>query len=137
MRILHYYYYCMDMQKGKYGCVGKGNARTVSGTGRGASLDQRWMIFAAMASDSRIEIVKILRESEHCACELAAMLGLDISVISRHMAVLKRAGLIIARRDGVTIYYRLADARVVKLLEVAKGILKGHTEARLEALNKL
>jgi ArsR family transcriptional regulator len=75
--------------------------------------------FKALASEQRREILRMLSEcaptrtasccpeSEVCACEFSERLGLAASTISHHMALLRDAGLIDARKDGLWVYYSL------------------------------
>jgi len=65
-------------------------------------------ILAALAGPTRLKIVTILAEgAEHCACELTPKLGVTQSRVSRHLSVLKAAGLVAARRDRQWVRYRL------------------------------
>lgn len=70
----------------------------------------------ALASPVRVRILRVLERGEHCGCELVPMLGLDPSVVSRHLAVLSRAGLVKSRRDGVRILWRLSGPEIPTLL---------------------
>ncbi len=63
-------------------------------------------IAAALADASRLRAVVYLAEGELCACQLAAALGLAQSTVSRHMAVLERAGLVASRKEGRWVYFR-------------------------------
>jgi len=70
----------------------------------------------ALSSPVRVRILKILQEGERCGCELVPLLSLDPSVVSRHLAVLSRAGLVESRRDGVRVLWRLASPEIPQLL---------------------
>jgi len=61
----------------------------------------------ALSDENRVRILMFLREGELCLCQIIEMLGLAPSTISEHMAVLHRAGLVGARKEGRWIYYRL------------------------------
>ena len=72
----------------------------------------------ALAEPNRLRIIALLRDSERCVCEIEAASGLSQSLVSNHLRVLRRAGLVEARRDTVDarwIYYRL-DKEAVDLL---------------------
>lgn len=69
----------------------------------------------ALADPSRLRILLMLREREQCACHLTETLGLTQGTISHHMSVLKRAGLVVDRRDEKDsrwVYYRLSPSAV-------------------------
>jgi DNA-binding transcriptional ArsR family regulator len=65
----------------------------------------------ALSDENRVRILMFLRDGELCVCQIIEMLGLAPSTISEHMAVLHRAGLVSARKEGRWIFYRLADRK--------------------------
>jgi len=76
----------------------------------------------ALASPVRVRILKILEGGERCGCELVPLLELDPSVVSRHLAILSRAGLVESRRDGVRILWRLASPEIPRLLRCLEAL---------------
>lgn len=64
-------------------------------------------MFRAFADETRLRLLHLLREEEVCVGDIVATLELPQPTVSRHLAHLRRAGLIEARRDGVWRYYRL------------------------------
>ena len=69
--------------------------------------EQRASIFKALAHPTRLFIVDELASGERCVCELTAMVGADISTVSRHLAVLREAGIIEDEKRGQQVFYRL------------------------------
>ncbi|MBU4459534.1 MAG: metalloregulator ArsR/SmtB family transcription factor [Verrucomicrobia bacterium] len=69
---------------------------------------QMTSVAAALADGGRLKAVVYLADGELCACQLAAALGLAQSTVSRHMAVLERAGLVVSRKDGRWVHFRRA-----------------------------
>lgn len=65
-------------------------------------------ITKALSDESRVRILLALRSGELCVCQLIELLALAPSTVSKHMAVLKQAGLVKLRKDGRWAYYRLA-----------------------------
>jgi ArsR family transcriptional regulator, arsenate/arsenite/antimonite-responsive transcriptional repressor len=63
----------------------------------------------ALADETRLRILALLARGEVCVCELHGSLRLPQPTVSRHLAFLRRAGLVVARRDGIWMHYRLAD----------------------------
>jgi DNA-binding transcriptional ArsR family regulator len=63
----------------------------------------------AIADPSRVRILKLLEGVELCVCQITAVLDLAPATVSKHLAVLKTAGLLQQRRDGKWAYYRLAE----------------------------
>lgn len=70
-------------------------------------------VLSALAEPTRLEAMRLLRDGrEHCVCELMAKIGATQSRMSRHMQVLKQAGLVTDRRDAQWVRYRRrADLR--------------------------
>lgn len=66
-------------------------------------------LFKALSDETRLRILALLAGGELCVCELMATLELPQSTVSRHLAYLRNAGLVEDRRQGVWMYYRLAD----------------------------
>lgn len=64
----------------------------------------------ALADLSRIRILKLLEDGEVCVCHLTEVLELAPATVSKHLSLLKAAGLVKARRDGRWMHYRLAEA---------------------------
>ncbi|MEI8397228.1 MAG: metalloregulator ArsR/SmtB family transcription factor [Rhodospirillaceae bacterium] len=72
-------------------------------------LEQFEQVGRAIADSSRLRILKLLEPEELCVCQITAVLGLAPATVSKHLSVLKAAGLIARRKAGRWIYYRLAE----------------------------
>lgn len=94
-------------------------------------------VFKALGHPSRVFIVEKLRESEHCVCELSEMIGVDMSTVSRHLSILKRAGLVNHRKVGTTVYYSLACDCLKQMLEGVQTIIRKQHESRAAVLSSL
>jgi ArsR family transcriptional regulator len=73
--------------------------------------------FKALAHPVRLQILTILRQGEACVCHLEAILHKRQAYISQQLAVLREAGLLSERKDGLFVYYSLADANVTSVLD--------------------
>jgi ArsR family transcriptional regulator len=99
-------------------------------------------IFKALADDTRLRILNLLRQRETCVCEIVDVLGLCQSKVSRHLATLKHAGLVSCRREGPWVYYSLTSpdsdlsARIMDWLWVAKDQIRSGV-SDLETLRAL
>lgn len=97
-------------------------------------------VFKALADETRLRILKLLLEvgEEVCVCELVAALGLPQYRVSRHLNVLKRAGLLAGRRSGTWVYYSPARD-VPPLIEGLFAVIKDRLplEAFEEDLKRL
>jgi ArsR family transcriptional regulator len=65
------------------------------------------LFFAALADKTRLRLINLMRDGEVCVCFFAGALGTNNPKISRHLAYLKRAGLVKGRRDGKWMHYSL------------------------------
>lgn len=63
----------------------------------------------AVADPTRVRILKLLEAGEICVCHVTALLELAPATVSKHLAILKTAGLVQSRRDGKWVHYRLAE----------------------------
>ena len=99
--------------------------------------DFKAAILRALAHPNRLRILETLRDGETCNCELGPKLKLEQSNLSRHLQALAEAGLVLARRDGVRIMYRVADPRVFKVLDLVGDLAKRQLAARVELLEFL
>jgi ArsR family transcriptional regulator len=67
------------------------------------------LFFAALADRTRLRLINLMALDEICVCFFVEVLGTNQPKISRHLAYLRRAGLVEARRDGKWMHYRLAE----------------------------
>ncbi|MFO7676182.1 MAG: metalloregulator ArsR/SmtB family transcription factor [bacterium] len=87
-------------------------------------------LLAALGNEHRLAILELLRPGERCVCEITPAFALDASVVSRHLAVLERAGVVRSRRAGRRIFYRVADRRTLGLLDDVAAMLATPGKAR-------
>lgn len=81
-------------------------------------------LFAALADRTRLRLLNLMREGEVCVCFFAEALGTNNPKISRHLAYLKRAGLVSARRDGKWMHYSLQKPADPNAREIFDSLLK-------------
>jgi len=80
-------------------------------------LDERAAILDVVAQPTRLRLFYLLEQlGEVCVCDLGEILGVTQSAVSQHLAKFKAYGLVAARRDSQTLFYRLSDKPEVKLL---------------------
>ncbi|MEJ2678685.1 MAG: metalloregulator ArsR/SmtB family transcription factor [Gemmatimonadota bacterium] len=78
--------------------------------------------FQALADEKRLRILDILRDGEHCVCDLTAALDVAQSLLSFHLKTLKDAGLVSDRREGRWVHYSLVPEAVGEMEEVLGGL---------------
>jgi ArsR family transcriptional regulator len=80
-------------------------------------------LFRVLGHPARVRILELLRQGERSVGALQGELGLDSGGTSQHLAALRRIGVVEARREGTSVYYRVADERVFELLEAGRAII--------------
>lgn len=73
-------------------------------------------LYKIFSDSTRIRILYVLYETELCVCDIAEMLGMNLSAISHQLRLLKQARLVKFRRAGKTVYYSLADDHIHSIL---------------------
>lgn len=90
-----------------------------------AVADRVACVFAALSNPQRLRLLWTLRAGECSVCELQAALEAPQSTVATHLRCLTEAGLVSARKDGRWSYYRVAEPRVVELVDAAVSIDDG------------
>jgi ArsR family transcriptional regulator len=98
-----------------------------------AKYDARARIIKAMAHPTRLFIVDELSERERCVCELTDMVGVDISTVSKHLAVLKAAGIVLDEKRGAQVFYSLRVPCVLNFFDCVGAVMKSLAEEEREA----
>lgn len=96
------------------------------------TVDELEQVFKALADATRLRILALLGGNEVCVCHIHDSLRLPQPTVSRHLAYLRRAGLVDTRRDGVWMHYQLSpslDPSVRAVLKSAIDALTGTTDA--------
>ena len=78
----------------------------------------------ALGDPKRLCVLESLAGGEASVGELATRVACQVPNMSQHLSVLRSAGLVTARRDGSTVYYRLADPRVLEAYKVLQSIAR-------------
>ena len=96
-----------------------------------AKYEARAKVVKAMAHPTRLFIVdELARNGERCVCELTEMVGADISTVSKHLALLKAAGIVVDDKRGNMVYYRLRVPCIVNFFECIESVLRGSGNTR-------
>ena len=102
-------------------------------------MKQKLAVFKALSDETRLRVLILLARQELCVCEIEETLKLSQSRVSRHLTVLRNAGLVLDRRNGTWIHYRLAPPRDDLERTLQKCLRKCFDEvpAVIEDLNRL
>ena len=91
-------------------------------------------ITKALSDENRIRALMMLAGGELCVCQIIEMLGLAPSTVSKHMSILRQAGLVETRKEGRWIYYRQADPEAQPACEILNW-LQRHLKNDKKILN--
>ena len=93
--------------------------------------------FKTLGHPARIRVLELLSVREHAVAEMLPEVGIEPAHLSQQLAVLRRANLVVTRREGSTVYYSLTSPQVAELLRVARTILSGVLTGQAELLADL
>jgi ArsR family transcriptional regulator len=91
-------------------------------------------VIKAFAHPSRLYIVDRLAEKECCVNELTSLIGSDMSTVSKHLSVLKNAGVVQDRKSGASIYYSLRVPCIVNFFKCADAVLQAIQKEQIALL---
>ena len=97
-----------------------------------AKLEARARIIKAMAHPTRLFIVDTLSRGEMCVCKLTELIGADMSTVSKHLAILKDAGIILGSKRGKSVYYTLRIPCVLNFFECVESVIQSNIEEQLK-----
>ncbi|WP_395359439.1 ArsR/SmtB family transcription factor [Streptomyces sp. YH02] len=93
--------------------------------------------FKTLGHPVRIRVLELLSDREHGVAEMLRDTGVEPAYLSQQLAVLRRANMVVARREGTAVYYALTSPQVVELLRIARTILSGVLAGQAELLADL
>jgi len=100
-----------------------------------AKYEARAVIVKALAHPARLMIVdELTTHGQRCVYELTELVGTDLSTVSRHLSVLRNAGIVESEKRGTTVYYRLRVKCIRKFFECVESVLRASLNDRQEVL---
>ncbi len=93
--------------------------------------------FRVLGHPARVRVLQLLRGGEMSVGALQEALELDSSGTSQHLAALRKQGLVVSRKEGTSVYCRVADPRTLELLELARQIIAATLEHNVTLLDGL
>jgi ArsR family transcriptional regulator len=82
-------------------------------------------VLKALAHPSRLLMVEELSRGERCVCELADLVGAEMPTVSRHLALLREAGIVEDDKRGVQVFYRLKTPCVMNFFQCVAAVKRG------------
>ena len=94
-------------------------------------------LFRVLGHPARVRILELLRDGERSVGALQAELELDSGGTSQHLSALRRIGLFESRREGTSVYYRVANGHAFELLEAGRAIISRRLAEQQSILDEL
>ncbi len=98
--------------------------------------EARARIAKALAHPSRLLILDALQQKERCVCELTELVGADQSTVSRHLAILKQAGVVEDRKNGVQTFYRIKVCCLEDFWRCVESVLRENLKAQQAVIER-
>ena len=96
-----------------------------------ARFEVRARILRAIAHPTRLFIVHELSHTQKCVCELTEMVGADISTVSKHLTVLRSAGIVQDEKRGSQVFYKLKMPCVLNFLSCVESVIEASAREQL------
>ena len=94
-------------------------------------------VMKAVAHPIRLAIVDVLRDGEKCVCKISEAVGAERSNVSRHLAVMVKAGVLTSHKEGLMVYYSLRTPCVLNFLTCVDAVLREQLRENNAVLGKL
>ncbi len=92
-------------------------------------------ILKALAHPTRLFIVEALCKREHCVCELTGMIGADMSTVSKHLSILKNAGIVGIDKRGTNVFYALRIPCAINFLVCTRDVMKARVKEQMKIIH--
>ncbi len=93
-------------------------------------------IIKAVGHPLRVAVVDFLKDGEKCVCDIAEHVGSERSNVSRHLAVMLKAGVLQCRKEGLQVYYELRTPCILNFLNCAAQTLKHNVSEEMKVMAK-
>ena len=94
-------------------------------------------VLKAMGQPTRLQILDLLKEGERCVCEIFPAIHQEQANVSKHLSILKQAGILDSRKDGLRIIYRIKNREVLDLLKIVSQMLKDQMQEQRKLMAQL
>jgi DNA-binding transcriptional ArsR family regulator len=99
-----------------------------------AILEAKANVLKALGHPTRLWMAEQLENGEKCVCELAEFIDADFSTISKHLSVLKQAGVVSDEKRGKQVYYKLKVPCILKYMSCVEAVIKAQAEEHADLL---
>ena len=101
---------------------------------RRSRCETRAAVLKALAHPTRLFMIEELAVKSYCVCELTEMIGRDVSTVSKHLSILRNAGLVNVEKKGKQVFYSLRMRCVLNFLDCVEAVLREQVQDRMDAM---
>ena len=98
--------------------------------------EQYSQVCQCLSNPKRLELISLLKDGEKSVADLLKMTGLLKSNLSQHLAVLRSRGVVKTRKAGLTVYYSIANKKLVKACQLMREVFMEQASARVKEMKK-
>jgi len=91
-------------------------------------------ILKAIAQETRLSILELLRDGERCVCEIFPAISQEQSNVSRHLNMMQKAGILTRRKEGLRIFYAVKHPEALAIIDLAAAIMQSEAGRRQDLL---
>ncbi len=99
-----------------------------------ALIEAKAAVLKALGHPTRLWMAEQLADGEKCVCELGEFIDADFSTISKHLSVLKQAGVVVDEKRGKQVYYRLKVPCLLNYMSCVEAVIKANVEEKVRML---
>lgn len=99
-----------------------------------AMIEAKANVLKALGHPTRLWMAEQLAAGERCVCELAENFDADFSTISKHLTILKQAGVVVDEKRGKQVYYRLKVPCILNLMPCIEAVIQATAQTHIELL---
>lgn len=95
------------------------------------------IVLKALGQPTRLQILDLLKDGERCVCEIFPAINQEQANVSKHLSILKQAGILESRKDGLRILYRIKKPEILDLLTGVSKLLKAQASEQHRLMTRL
>ena len=99
-------------------------------------LEHHALIFKALGQPTRLAILNLLKDGERCVCEIFPQINQEQANVSKHLSILKQAGILDSRKEGLRIIYWVKNPEILNLLRTVSTFLKVQAKEHHDLMNQ-
>jgi DNA-binding transcriptional ArsR family regulator len=105
--------------------------------GKQKLFENQAQVLKALGQPTRLQILDLLKDGERCVCEIFPAINQEQANVSKHLSILKQAGILESRKDGLRVLYRLKNQEILGLIQGVSLLLKKQVKEQRELMAHL